>query len=146
MTVNGPLCDKRELKKFLKECTNLPVFEAKCISMTSFNQFITITDEALKNETHITYYQGSWHCEEGGTYKICIYTPTIGGRTNIPYLQEIVSKIAKALDERFGSDNWNECNKSLIERWRPLSRFQFYIEIPNFKQNHNTGRFIKLRK
>lgn len=133
MAVNGPTKDKREFKKFLKECTNLPVYEAKRISMASYNQFVTITEEAVKNETHITFYQGSWHCDEGGTYKICVYTPTIGGRTNIRYLQSIVTKIANALDERFGSENWNECNKSLIEKWRPLSRFQVYIQIPNFK-------------
>lgn len=132
MAVSDIVRDKRELRKLLKECTGIPVYEAKCISMPSFNNYITLTDEAIKNETHITFYQGNWHYQEGGEYKVCIYVPMIGNKTNISYLKLLVGNIANALDERFGEDNWNECNSQLMERWRPFSRFSFYIQIPNF--------------
>lgn len=133
MAVSEIVRDKRELKKFLKACTGLPVYEAKGVAMSAFNNYITLTDEAIKNDAHITFYQGSWHYKEGGEYKICVYVPMIGNRTNVPYLKLIVRNIANALDDMLGEDNWNECNSSLMERWRPLSRFSFYIQIPNFK-------------
>ena len=93
-----------------------------------------LSDEAILDKAHITFYRGNWDCNNGGIYKICIYTPSIGNRANVPYIQSIVRKITNALDIRFGKDGWNECNQSLLERWRPLSYF-----VPD--ERKNGGRY-----
>lgn len=123
--------DEGELKKLLRSSTGLKVFEARYVGC--YNGFISLSDEAILDKAHITFYRGSWDCNNGGIYKICIYTPSIGNRANVPYIQSIVRKITNALDIRFGKDGWNECNQSLLERWRPLSRFSFYLQLPNFR-------------
>lgn len=61
-----------------------------------------LSDEAILDKAHITFYRGNWDCNNGGIYKICIYTPSIGNRANVPYIQSIVRKITNALDIRFG--------------------------------------------
>lgn len=131
MGINQIVRDERELKKLLRSSTGLKVFEAMLIG--SYNGFRSLSDEAIQDKAHITFYRGSWDCINGGIYKICIYTPSIGNRANVPYIQSIVRKITNALDIRFGKDGWNECNRSLLERWRPLSRFSFYLQLPNFR-------------
>ena len=37
-----------------------------------------LSDEAILDKAHITFYRGNWDCNNGGIYKICIYTPSIG--------------------------------------------------------------------
>ena len=131
MGISQIVRDERELKKLLRSSTGLKVFEAMLIG--SYNGFRSLSDEAILDKAHITFYRGNWDCNNGGIYKICIYTPSIGNRANVPYIQSIVRKITNALDIRFGKDGWNECNQSLLERWRPLSRFSFYLQLPNFR-------------
>ncbi len=131
MGINQIVRDERELKKLLRSSTGLKVFEAMLIG--SYNGFRSLSDEAILDKAHITFYRGNWDCNNGGIYKICIYTPSIENRANVPYIQSIVRKITNALDIRFGKDGWNECNQSLLERWRPLSRFSFYLQLPNFR-------------
>ena len=131
MTVNKHTRDKRSFKRLLHEATRLEVFEARQVPSVS-NVCVTITEEALSDKAHVTFFPLDWDISDGGTYKICIYTPTIGNHANKRYIQGIVNNISDALDARFGSDNWNECNKQLLETWRPLSRFSYYVQIPNF--------------
>lgn len=131
MPVNKHTRDKRSFKRLLHEATRLKVFEARQVPSVP-NVCVTITDEALSDKAHITFFQLDWSVNDGGTYKICIYTPSIGNRANIRYIQGVVDNISNALDARFGHDCWNECNKQLLETWRPLSRFSYYVQIPNF--------------
>lgn len=131
MPVNKHTRDKRSFKRLLHEATRLKVFEARQVPSVP-NVCVTITDEAMHDKAHVTFFQLDWSVNDGGTYKICIYTPTIGNHANIRYIQGIVDNISNALDIRFGSGSWNECNKQLLETWRPLSRFSYYVQIPNF--------------
>lgn len=131
MGISQIVRDERELKKLLRSSTGLKVFEARYVGC--YNGFISLSDEAILDKAHITFYSGKWDCNNGGIYKICIYTPSLGNRANVPYIQSIVRKITNALDIRFGKEGWNECNQSLLERWRPLSRFSFYLQLPNFR-------------
>ena len=105
MGISQIVRDERELKKLLSSSTGLKVFEAMLIG--SYNGFISLSDEAILDKAHITFYRGSWDCINGGIYKICIYTPSIGNRANVPYIQSIVRKITNALDIRFGKDGRN---------------------------------------
>lgn len=52
---------------------------------------------AYSYKAHVTFFQLDWSVNDGGTYKICIYTPTIGNHANIRYIQGIVDNISKPL-------------------------------------------------
>ena len=103
MPVNKYTRDKRSFKRLLHEATRLKVFEARQVPSVP-NVCVTITDEAMHDKAHITFFQLDWSVNYGCTYKICIYTPTIGNRANIRYIQGIVDNISHALDIRFGHD------------------------------------------
>lgn len=126
------------LRKLLEKATGIKVYKADRISDSPFNLYYSIVQE-YKDETnsHITVAQGSWHINEGGEYKVSLYTPTIvvGNRkiSNIQLIRAIALKIVAALNDEFGESCWNTCNE---ERrvWFPLSRNSFYLQIPNFKE------------
>ena len=104
MPVNKHTRDKRAFKRLLYEATRLKVFEAKQVPLVP-NVCVTITDEALSDKAHVTFFPLDWSVNDGGTYKICIYTPTIGNHANKRYIQGLVNKISNTLDIRFGSRN-----------------------------------------
>lgn len=69
--------DAYRLRKLLEKATGLKVYKSELIA-NYFNGYLSIVQE-YKNETnpHITVAQGSWSIENGGEYKISLYTPTI---------------------------------------------------------------------
>lgn len=135
MSISPILRDERELRKLIKEATQMKVYRIDYHS-SSLSDYFSITQEYKEDSNpHITIRQGSWSRESGGEYKISIYVPTItiGMRRkfNIEYARDIFAKIRNALDIRFGSDCWNACNEEQ-RIWNPLSRISFYLQIPNF--------------
>lgn len=71
MGISQIVRDERELKKLLRSSTGLKVFEARYVGC--YNGFISLSDEAILDKAHITFYRGNWDCNNGGIYKICIY-------------------------------------------------------------------------
>lgn len=69
--------DAYRLRKLLEKATGLKVYKSDLLT-NYFNTYLSIVQE-YKNETnaHITVAQGSWSIEDGGEYKISLYTPTI---------------------------------------------------------------------
>lgn len=138
MSMSPMIRDAWLLRKLLEKATGIKVYKADLNSLSPFNIYHSIVQE-YKDETnlHITVAQGSWHINEGGEYKISLYTPTIvvGNRkiSNIPLIRATALKIVDALNDEFGERCWNTCNE---ERrvWFPLSRNSFYLQIPNFKE------------
>ena len=107
--------DAYRLRKLLEKATGLKVYKSELIA-NYFNGYLSIVQE-YKNETnpHITVAQGSWSIENGGEYKISLYTPTIvikGKRIlNTRFVKDVAYKIVEALNDEFGEDNWNTCNE-----------------------------------
>lgn len=135
MSISPIVRDVRELRKLIKEATQMKVYQVDHYSYGE-NGYTSITQEYKEESNpHITIRQGSWNIETGGEYKISIYIPTISigtrRRLNLEYAKNIFAKIRNALDERFGSDCWNACNEEQ-STWKPLSRISVYLQIPNF--------------
>lgn len=127
--------DLQQLRRLLKKSTGIPCFEAKHKPFAN-NAYFSITEECLSDKPHITVYSGSWSYVDGGEYKISIYVPTLTvrgrNRINLLYLETIIENIRNGLNCVFG-DSWDSCNEEQ-HRWNPLSRFSFYLQIPNFKE------------
>ena len=129
--------DAYRLRKLLEKATGIKVYKSDLLS-NYFNCYISITQE-YKNETnpHITVAQGSWHIEDGGEYKISLYTPTIAIKDkkmlNTNFVKDIFYKMIEVLNNEFGEGNWNTCNEEQ-SIWLPMSRNSFYLQIPNFEK------------
>lgn len=134
MAVSQIEADKRGLKKLLKDATRLKVYEGEPRDLMG-KMYISITNEYKDKNPHIVFTQGSWSANEGGEYEIRIYTPVfkVGkiDKTNVPYLTKLYQSIIDALNDRF-NNQCNFCNERL-SAWKPMSKFTFYIQIPNFK-------------
>lgn len=136
MAVSQIIKDMRCLKKLIKDATGLKVYESEAIS--HHDLYWSISDEYKdKNNPHITVTHGShWSIDEGAEYKISIYAPSLSigirRKLNTPLFQSYIDRIVQAFDNRFGEKSWNCCNEEYIS-WRPMSRFSFYVQIPNFK-------------
>ena len=95
--------DAYRLRKLLEKATGLKVYKSELIA-NYFNGYLSIIQE-YKNETnpHITVAQGSWSIENGGEYKISLYTPTIvikGKRIlNTRFVKDVAYKIVEALND-----------------------------------------------
>lgn len=139
MPVSQIIKDIRCLKKLIKNATGLKVYEQEAIY--HHDSYWSISNEYKdKNSPHITVTRGGyWTLDDGAEYKISIYVPSlsIGIRRNFnaPLFQSYIDRIVQALDNCFGEKQWNYCNEEYIT-WRPMSRFSFYIQIPNFKNLH----------
>lgn len=137
MRMDPVVNDAYRLRKLLEKATGLKVYKSELIA-NYFNGYLSIVQE-YKNETnpHITVAQGSWSIENGGEYKISLYTPTIvikGKRIlNTRFVKDVAYKIVEALNDEFGEDNWNTCNEEQ-KCWLPMSRNSFYLQIPNFEK------------
>lgn len=98
--------DAYRLRKLLEKATGLKVYKSELIA-NYFNGYLSIVQE-YKNETnpHITVAQGSWSIENGGEYKISLYTPTIVIKDkkvlNIRFVKDLAYKIVEALNDEFG--------------------------------------------
>ena len=57
MGISQIVRDERGLKKLLRSSTGLKVFEAMLIG--SYNGFRSLSDEAILDKAHITFYRGS---------------------------------------------------------------------------------------
>ena len=57
MGISQIVRDERELKKLLRSSTGLKVFEARYVGC--YNGFISLSDEAILDKAHITFYRGS---------------------------------------------------------------------------------------
>jgi hypothetical protein len=137
MRMDPVVNDAYRLRKLLEKATGLKVYKSELIA-NYFNGYLSIVQE-YKNEInpHITVAQGSWSIENGGEYKISLYTPTIvikGKRIlNTRFVKDVAYKIVEALNDEFGEDNWNTCNEEQ-KCWLPMSRNSFYLQIPNFEK------------
>lgn len=135
MPVSQIIKDIRCLKKLIKNATGLKVYEQEAIY--HHDSYWSISNEYKdKNSPHITVTRGGyWTLDDGAEYKISIYVPSlsIGIRRNFnaPLFQSYIDRIVQALDSCFGEKQWNYCNEECIT-WRPMSRFSFYVQIPNF--------------
>ena len=65
MPINKHTRDKRSFKRLLHEATRLKVFEARQVPLAP-NVCVTLTDEALSDKTHITFFQLNWSFNDGG--------------------------------------------------------------------------------
>ena len=137
MRMDPVVNDAYRLRKLLEKATGLKVYKSELIA-NYFNGYLSIVQE-YKNETnpHITVAQGSWSIENGGEYKISLYTPTIvikGWKMlNTRFVKDVAYKIVEALNDEFGENNWNTCNEEQ-KCWLPMSRNSFYLQIPNFEK------------
>lgn len=136
MAVSEIVHDYREMQKLLKEATRLKVYKCDLTFYTSESTYRSISQEYQEENAHITVAQGGWHIENGGEYKISIYTPTLSvnssRRMNVQYVNALLGKIRDALNNRFGKHNWSACNEECCS-WKPMSRFSFYVQVPRFK-------------
>ena len=137
MRMDPVVNDAYRLRKLLEKAAGLKVYKSDLLT-NYFNTYLSIVQE-YKNETnaHITVAQSSWSIEDGGEYKISLYTPTIiinnKKMINVNFVRDIAYKIVGALNNEFGEGNWNTCNEEQ-RCWLPMSRNSFYLQIPNFEK------------
>jgi len=137
MPISPIIYDMRCLQKLIKTATGLKVYKAEVSGMAAF-MYRSITDEYHdKENAHISVARGSWSCDDGGEYKISIYLPCISVKNkrhwNKTAFQHYINQIREAFNNEFGEAGWSACNQE-SDYWEPMSRFSFYVQIPNFKQ------------
>lgn len=129
--------DAYRLRKLLEKATGIKVYKSELLS-NYFNCYLSIVQEYRNGiNPHITVAQGSWSIENGGEYKVSLYTPTIvikGKKMlNTHFVKDVCYKIVEALNDEFGESSWNTCNEEQ-RVWFPMSRNSFYLQIPNFEK------------
>lgn len=137
MPISPIIYDMRCLQKLIKTATGLKVYKAEVSGMAAF-MYRSITDEYHDSENaHISVARGSWSCNDGGEYKISIYLPCISLKNKVHFnksaFQHYVDQITNAFNAEFGERNWSACNGT-SSPWKPMARFSYYVQIPNFKQ------------
>lgn len=143
MAMSQYLYDTRQLKKLLKRFTGLKVYDAKVEPLGLGNTYFGVSEEYVdSNNPHITVAQKSWCLDGYGEYKVCVYLPfllvgNVRRKPNLRYHESVIENIREALESEFGED-WNGCCKG-ITTWRPMSRHDFYLQIPNFERKEKTA-------
>lgn len=136
---NTPELRKKLEKLGYNHSTDVIEDERFCIATSPVNCNYRVILKEVFDDTnpHITVAQGSWSIENGGEYKISLYTPTIVIKDkkmfNTRFVKDVAYKIMEALNDEFGEDNWNTCNEEQ-KCWLPMSRNSFYLQIPNFEK------------
>lgn len=126
--------DERGMKTLLKKATGLSVYKEE-MRPNWGNLYSSISDEYKEEGAHIVYSMRGFDATNGNEYKVSIYTPMLvfgtNKMSNISLIKNLAKAIRDELDNIFGDGNWDSCNEE-ITKWKPMCRFSFYVQVPNF--------------